>query len=113
MSTTTNFFKAIAEHKDPPKQKIFFRLYYDKKTGALISYSMEDLDGDYIEITAEEFAIANPNVYVKNGEIKERKLLNYGKMKPSDDGFAVCPTDISLVDPDSTTYWKFQTDESD
>jgi hypothetical protein len=109
MSTTTNFFEALQSHVEPEKQKIFFRLYYNKKNGDLIEYSMEDLPGDYIEITAEQFAESNPYVYVKDGKIKKRKMLTYGKLVPSATGYPTHATDVSIVDPESTTFWDFKT----
>lgn len=113
MSTTNNFFEGLKLAEPVAKQEIFFRLYYNEETGQPIEYSMEERDEAYIEITAEEFAIADPMVYVKNGEIRKRKLMNYGKLVPSDNGYAVHAKDISLVDPTSDTYLEFRTYEQE
>lgn len=105
MDTTSNFFEALKLVNPPEKQEIFFRLYYDKKSGEVICYSMEDLEGDYIEITKEEFALSRQNVIVKDGKIKVKNRIPIWKLVPSPEGYAVHPLDISIIAPDSGVYW--------
>lgn len=103
MSTST-LAEALEKLEPPKKQKIFFRLYYDKETGKPVAYSMEELDGDYIEITAEQFAMCDPYVIVEDGQIVKRQLVTTSKLVPGGNQFKVHATDISLVDPDGV-YW--------
>ena len=100
-----NFREALKLVKPIKKQEIFFRLYYDDD-GNVITYSMEDLPGKYIEINAEQFAIGNRNIYIKNGKIYKKKQLSIGKLIPTEeyDG-----TDITVIK--DKTQWKMKTYE--
>lgn len=88
-----NFWK---DFKWPEPVKIFYRLYYNE-AGEPLSYSMEDMPGKYIEITAEQFAASDPHVKVRDGKIIKLSLTRTQKLVPADSGIACCPTDISVV----------------
>ena len=108
-----NFTEALKLVDPPKKVEIFFRLYYDKVTGEPITYSMEDLDGDYIEITKEEFALTDFNIVVKDGKIKKKNMISIGKLAPSTSGYAVHKEDIAIIDPTSNVYWSNKTYDTD
>jgi len=93
--------------KPLPKQDVFFRLYYDDN-GEVITYSMENLDGKFIEITSDEFALGSREVYVKDGVIHNKILTVSGKLVPSNKGVGTHPEDITLVDNNSKTKWKYK-----
>jgi len=102
-------FSEIYKHVKPiKKQDIFFRLYYTKKS---IEYSMEEKDGDYITITAEQFAIANPLVTVKDGKIHKNTQLNIGKLVLHNKGQGTAKDDITIIKHNSDTKWEFKTYE--
>jgi len=88
----TNFSEAIKQVQSISKKPIFYRLYYNAE-GDIICYSMEDLDFKYIEITAEEFAISNMDVFVKDDEIHKKQLSSIGKLVPINGGSA----DVSII----------------
>jgi hypothetical protein len=51
-----------------PLPKIEFRLYYDDK-GKVVCYTCENIEGNYIVIDAETYAIGRPDVRVIDGKI--------------------------------------------
>jgi hypothetical protein len=113
MSTTNNFFEALKLIEQPKKVDIFFRLYYNEITGLPLYYSMEDLEGPYIEISKEEFALADFNVFIKDGKIKKKKMLSIGKLVPSNVGYQVHKDDISIIDNTSNRFWNNKTYDAD
>ena len=92
---------------------IFFRLYHDAD-GDPICYSMEDLPGNYIEITLEEYHLSSPTVRVVDGKLKEIKLAGLvKKLIPSDHGTLCDPRDICVVtDSQPNTKWSIKTYET-
>ncbi len=100
----TNFFKGLAMSKPHEILEVFFRLYYN--ADGEVTYSMEELEGDFLEITCEEFAIADRNVYVKDGKIHKKRLVSIGKLVPTSDPTG---TDITLIDKNSDVKWVLKT----
>jgi hypothetical protein len=109
---TNTLFEALELVDTPVIVKQEFRLYHDA-TGTILFYSMEDLPGEYIEITAEQFAAMRYDVYVKDGKVHQKKMVSLGKLVPSSKGFPTSPGDITLIEPTSTTYWENKTYEND
>lgn len=106
----TNFFDALDILEDQEaRQVIFFRLYYDPKTKAALFYSMEDKPGDYITISADEFAEMRYDVVVKDGKIQRVRDVSIGKLVPSDIGHGTSQNDISIVGTEQ--YWEMKTYE--
>jgi|688.fasta_scaffold1427743_1 hypothetical protein len=94
----------------PEIKKIFYRLYYDEH-GNPIVYSMEDLPGKYIEVTAEQYAEHNYRVIVKNNELikQAQNFVLTKKLIPSNSGTACYPTDITIVvDTNPNQKWKLK-----
>jgi hypothetical protein len=61
-----SFWQAVTEHNwEQPEVKIEFRLYYDEH-GNVISYSMEDLPGNYIAIDRVTFEQTRFDIKVKD-----------------------------------------------
>ena len=91
----------------PVVKPIFYRLYYDDQ-GNPISYSMEELPGKYIEITAEQYQKSNPHVVVRNGQLIEKTFFITKKLIPAADGTACCPDNVAIVvDPKTPNIkWK-------
>jgi hypothetical protein len=112
--TEENFWKAWAEPVPEPAP-IFFRLYYDEH-GCPLSYSMEDLPGNYIEIDADTYRLSSFRVRVIDGKIvyiKPKKTV--AKLVPSESGTPCFPHNISVVVDQQQPHikWSLKTNESD
>jgi hypothetical protein len=90
------------------------RLYYDSE-GRVITYTCENLPGDFIVVTPEQFAEARPDVLVRNGKlIYTHKLSHVTKLAPSTSGTATSKWDVNiLVDPaqESHEFWELVDNE--
>lgn len=83
-----------------------FRLYYNKSTGEPISYTMEILEGDYVDITPLQYAQGDYNVSVINGKIKKPEdFVRYRKLIPTAYGKGCNKNNVMIVEPDSETRW--------
>jgi hypothetical protein len=105
----SDFFSLIT----PIKPKILeFRLYYDS-TGKVISYTTEDLPGDYIVITQDQYTEARPDVLVKDKKIIYTHLIKHVfKLEKNTDGVACSKYDVSIISTDANAqYWKQQSYE--
>lgn len=81
----------------PEPATIFYRLYYNDQ-GMPIAYSMEDLPGKYIEITAEQYAVSDPHVRVKNGQLIKTTTCAISKLIPAADGTPCAVDNITIVE---------------
>jgi len=80
-----------------PLVKPEFRLYDDDK-GKVLFYSCEKLEGNYIVIDAETYAIGRPDLRVIDGKISTAVASAVvSKLMPSDDGITCAEEDISIV----------------
>jgi hypothetical protein len=111
--TPEEFWK-IWEQSEPTPKPVFFRLYYNETTGRPIEYSMEDLPGKYIDITPEQFRLANFRIKVVNDQIVEIPLFVPSKLVPSNHGTPCHINDVSVVVDNNTPHqtWALQ-DEKD
>jgi hypothetical protein len=73
-----------------------FRLYYDA-IGNVITYTTEQLAGDYIVVTREQYAEANPNVIVKNQQIVKKTARLVTKLTKSSDGIRTSKYDVNVI----------------
>lgn len=110
--TTENFWKAWAEPAPEPAP-IFFRLYYSPH-GEPVSYSMEDLLGNYIEIDAETYQRSSFNVRVVDGKlvhIVPKKITS--KLKPGTTGTPCSPDNVSVVVTEDQPHnkWSLKSNE--
>ena len=105
---TEHEFWAIL-HAMPEPQPVFWRLYYDTE-GKPITYSMEDLPGTYINVSAEAYAQASHDVRVHDGQLKELKRLSY-KLVPSDTGTPCYPDNVAIVVDETEPHqrWSMKT----
>jgi len=105
--TTKNFWDAWALPVEPP-QPIFYRLYYDDQ-GYLLSYSMEDIPGNYIEIDHSTYAAMSPRVRVIDGKLHHVKTNSVTKLVPSDAGQACDPRDVAVISESKhAQHWKIK-----
>lgn len=108
MAAIDEFWKEVEPLLVNPEVKTFYRLYYDKTTGLPLFYSMEDLPGDYIEISKEIFAAAETKVKIVNQQIvKDNNRLSVKLVPSLGFGTACHSSDITIVlDTDvDVTYW--------
>ena len=105
MMTPDEFFGALENMPQP--QPVTYRLYYEGERP--LFYSMEDQPGTYIEIDQETFARNAMDIRVVAGQIKPYRALQISKLVISDSGTPCCESDVAVVDPESTTYWRKNT----
>ena len=111
--TTENFWLALAEPMPEPAP-IFFRLYYNE-CGEPVSYSMEDLPGNYIEIDAETYQCSRFNVRVVDGKIIPVVYKRpTSKLTPGTAGTACSPNNVSVVVAQDQPHikWSLKSNES-
>lgn len=107
-----NWDDLVAIHAAMPEPlPVFFRLYYNDH-GVPLFYSMEDLPGNYIELTAEQYAQSRANIRVRNGQIVELTWTTSNKLVPGDTGTPCDPRDVAVIsNSDSATHWSKRTYE--
>lgn len=112
--TTENFLEVFdnLEAWEPPR--VFFRLYYDG-AGNPITYTMEDLPGDYIEIDADTYALQPRNIKIVNGKITIVNTKTSQKLIPSNAGTPCHAQDVCVVvlDNESNIKWSLNTYATD
>jgi hypothetical protein len=87
-----------------------YRLYYNKETGEPIAYSMEELEGDYITVTKEQYHLGRYDVVIKDNEIFKLDSIQYiRKLIPDQKGVACEPTNVLILDPTSNKKWNVKT----
>ena len=106
---TQNFLEFWKTYTWSEPKPVFFRLYHDD-AGYALCYSMEDLPGNYLEITAEQYAESNHRVRVQNGRIIKQQHARTSKLVPNLIGTTCCPEDITIVsDAEHNQKWKLKT----
>ena len=88
------------------------RVYYDDK-GKIICYTCEELDGNYIVIDVQTYAIADPKMVVVKGElVRQDEYLILRKLQPSDSGIKCAKENVAIVVPDNyngkTITWELK-----
>lgn len=96
--------------------KVEYRLYYDDH-GRVITYTCEDLEGNYILVDALTFAQSRPDVKVIDGKILTAIAGSVtAKLIPGSEGQRCVAEDISIVISEDeyngeTKTWKLMTYE--
>ena len=114
MAEIDKFWQEVINLLDPiVEKKLSYRLYYDDDGNPLF-YSMDDLVGNYIEVSQEIFALANPNVKVKDGKlIKIDPKISY-KLILGTTGVKTNVLDITVVtDSDPYIQWNIKNYDAD
>jgi hypothetical protein len=105
---TRNFLDFWNTYTWPEVKPVFFRLYYNDD-GDPVCYTMEDLPGQYIEITAEQYAECSDRVVVKNGQLVRQYQARTSKLIPAESGVPCYPTDVTIVvDTEHNQKWKLK-----
>jgi hypothetical protein len=82
-------------------------MYYDE-LGDPLFFSMEDLPGNYVEVTPEMFAVGATNCRVIDGKLVVFKTTtDPHKLVPSDTGTACHPQDVCIVVDESEPHVKW------
>lgn len=91
-----------------------YRLYHDDQ-GYLLYYSMEDLPGTWIAITAEQFARADSHVKVVDGKIVPLNRIQSKKLVPSGQGTncSIASVAIVIANSEAGQKWCLKTYEAD
>lgn len=104
--TPEEFWKIL--HDVPEPKPVLRRLYHDEQ-GLPLFYSGEDLPGNYIDISAEDFARASGRVRVVNGVLIQVDPVQVtSKLRPSTEGVACHPNDVCVIvdDDQPHVFWK-------
>lgn len=104
MNKTTENFWAVWNSLEPynPPQ-VFWRLYYDDQGHPLL-YSQDDMPGNYIDVTPEQYQRANMRVRVQDGQLVELKTKTTAKLTPGPTGTPCDPCDVSVVVTDNKQH---------
>jgi len=105
-NTDENLFVWTAPKIDKPE----FRLYYDD-LGAVICYTCEKPEGNYVVVDAQTFAESRHDVRViDNRVIKDSPNATIIRYTPSDSGTLCAAEDLSVIvtkdDAVEKKYWK-------
>ena len=96
----------------PEPLPVFWRLYYDDQ-GRPITYSMEALPGNYIEIDADTYHRGPLNVRVVDRQLRYIQHTWSQKLIPADTGTPCHPRDVTIVvAAEPATYWSRKLYES-
>ena len=109
-STYDNFVQAAEQFTPTEFKQSSHRLYYDD-LGDPLFYSMEDLPGNYIEVTPAVFAVGATNCRVVDGTLVVFKTTTPAhKLTPGETGQACHPQDVAVVvdQLDPHTKWSLQ-----
>lgn len=109
-----SFWQAVAEHNwEQPQAKLEFRLYYDEH-GNVVSYSMEDLPGNYIVIDRITFDQTRFDIKVKDGKIiKVSNPASWKLFLTDNETVHRChPDNVCIIVPadyQTPQYWEVKT----
>jgi hypothetical protein len=102
---------ASAENVNKPVD-FTYRLYYNKGTGEPVAYSMEELEGDYVKVSKEQYHQGRYDLVVKDETICLITSMQYvRKLVPNTDGIACDKSNVLILDKTSSTRWKLKTKE--
>ena len=107
--TTQNFLDVFANLEPWQPPEVFWRLYYDE-AGHPLFYTQQDMPGEYINVTPEQYQRASMQVKVVNGKLVELNTARIKKLTQSDHGTPCYPSDVSIVVAASEPHqcWKFK-----
>lgn len=110
MITFDQVVKMIDLYKENLSKTVEYRLYYDD-AGKVIRYTTENMDGNYIVITKEQYAESRMDVYVSDGKIfTTHRRKHLFKLTKSTEGQKCSADDVSIIVEDDSphNYWKLE-----
>lgn len=96
-----------------PIKKPELRVYYNDQ-GKIVTYTCEDLPGDYLVITPQQFAEARPDAIVKNGKLVYTHTLSHvTKLARAQTGVKTSEWDINILVGDNQPghHWDLAVNE--
>ena len=111
--TTENFLDVWNNLSEHVTSFPAFRLYYDDQ-GCPITYTNENLEGNYIEVDGPTYMLGDMNVRVQDKQIIKFVLQTFKKLKPGSTGTACVNEDVAIVAPADyprQTLWRLTTNE--
>ena len=89
--------------------KIQYRVYYDA-AGKVVTYTTEDLPGNWIQVTPMQFAEARSDAVVVAGKLttKHNQVVLYKLVKNLSTGTATSKYDINILTDSGCNYWNLQ-----
>jgi len=89
---------------------LVYKLYYNKETGNPVQYATDELEGDYIEITKQQYAESRYDSLVIDGVLTSvTEVESWTKIVPGNEGVACATNNVMIVDSNSSTKWKIKT----
>jgi hypothetical protein len=109
MNNNDVFLEFWNNFKWPEPEILYFRLYYDDQ-GKPICYSRQALEGKFIDVTAEQFAVGDMNVDVVNGVLIHRAPPPPPKLRPSESGILCHRDNVTVVvkDAELAVKWNLE-----
>jgi hypothetical protein len=95
------------DFKWPESVPVFYRVYYGEPGEPLV-YSMEQLPGKYIEITAEQYAASNSHARVRDGKLIYPQVTHVSKLVPAATGTPCDPANVAIVVAESQPNQKWK-----
>ncbi len=95
---------SLVANASPAQPK--FRLYYNDQ-GRPIVYTMEELEGNYIEVDRLTYLEASMNVRVLDNKLVKINTTTFKKLMPSTAGTPCYPDNVAIVVPEGQPciYW--------
>lgn len=89
---------------------LVYKLYYNKETGNPVQYATDELEGDYIEITKQQYAESRYDSLVIDGVLTSvTEVESWTKIVLDNEGVACATNNAMIVDSNSNTRWKVKT----
>ena len=115
-TTTENFWSVMRDFSWPEPNPVSYRLYHDAQGQPLV-YTMEHLEGTYIEVDQITYIRGSYHVLVRNGQlIQLEPRVQVCRLQPDTVTGTTCdPRDVCvIVDSDRPhKKWKKQVDDID
>lgn len=98
-----SLMSTLSEATPPPPTE--YRVYYNPD-GSIITYTMQSIPGDYITITADEYAQGRHDARVMDGQLvfTHRKHQVFKLERNSTDGYKVSKYDVCILASDGEEH---------
>ena len=92
----------------PEIKPVHYRLYYDD-AGLPLFYSQENMPGNHIDVTPQQFALQDLSVKVCDGKLVRQRRTMITKLVHRDSGTCCHVNNVAIVvDQPTGQYWKKQ-----
>lgn len=101
-----NMLEAFQSMQWPEPVTLLFRLYHDDQ-GRPLFYSQQDLPGKYVDVTPEQYLLANLDVRIESGRLIKPNRKSVKKLTPGESGTCCHPNDVALTVTDVDPHIKW------